>query len=188
MTPNVWLTRAGSLGPFNIKTESFYTDGLSPADTEWAYGDLADYASLTYSPWSTWNGHHAVDMIGQPAVLHLISENIYLSIMFTSWDAHGAGGFSYVRSTPGVAPPPSPARSRLNGSVMSANAGFQITFTNSPGFTFSVLSTTNLTLPASNWTVLGTVTDSPSGSGQYSFTDATATSAAPPKFYQLRWP
>ena len=38
ITDNVWLTRANTRGIFNIKTESNYTDNMSPADTEWAFG------------------------------------------------------------------------------------------------------------------------------------------------------
>ena len=38
-------------------------------------------------------------MVGREAVVHLISENIYLAIKFTFWNSHG-GGFSYQRSTP----------------------------------------------------------------------------------------
>ncbi|HZZ28563.1 MAG TPA: dockerin type I domain-containing protein [Pirellulales bacterium] len=99
LAPNVWLTRAATQGLFNVASETFYTHDSSPADTEWAYGDLANYASLSFSPWEIWNGKNPPSMVDQSAVLHLISENIYLSIEFTSWGGPG-GGFSYVRSTP----------------------------------------------------------------------------------------
>jgi len=46
-------------------------------------------------------------MVGQPAVLHLVSENIYLSITFTSWGGVG-GSYSYDRSTPSVSVPEPP--------------------------------------------------------------------------------
>jgi len=45
-------------------------------------------------------------MIGQDAVLHLISDDIYLSIKFTGWGGAG-GSFSYDRSTPTPVPEPS---------------------------------------------------------------------------------
>jgi hypothetical protein len=49
-------------------------------------------------------------MVGQDAVLHLISENIYLSIKFTSWTSGAnGGGFSYERSTPPVVATPAAA-------------------------------------------------------------------------------
>jgi hypothetical protein len=36
---------------------------------------------------------------GQDLVLHLITENIYMDIKFTSWKSGKGGGFSYERST-----------------------------------------------------------------------------------------
>ncbi|MBW8863536.1 MAG: hypothetical protein JF609_01155, partial [Verrucomicrobia bacterium] len=47
LTANVWLTRAATKGMFNAASEGFYASGSSPADTEWAIGSLANYASLT---------------------------------------------------------------------------------------------------------------------------------------------
>jgi hypothetical protein len=52
---------------------------------------------------------HGQNGLGQQAVLHLITDNIYISIEFTAWGARGAGGFSYTRSTPAAAVPQSPA-------------------------------------------------------------------------------
>jgi len=106
LTDNVWLTRGTSQGLFNAASEGSYSHFASPAGTEWAYGQLADYASLTYNNWETWAASRPPDTVGQPAVLHLISDDIYLSIQFTSWGGFG-GGFSYMRSTP--APVPEPA-------------------------------------------------------------------------------
>jgi len=109
MTSHVWLTRADTGGLFNINTESFY-GGLSPADTEWAYGTTASFSSLTYTTWGTWTGGppNVPNIVGRDAVVHLITEDIYLDLKFTSWnDGHTSpgGGFSYVRST---APVPEP--------------------------------------------------------------------------------
>ena len=106
LTPDVWLTRDTSQGLFNAVTEAAYTHFFSPQDTAWAYGSLANYATLSYMDWEDWNGQHPPSMVGQPAVVHLISENIYLSLTFTSWGGNG-GGFSYVRSTPDAVPEPS---------------------------------------------------------------------------------
>ncbi|MSU58374.1 MAG: hypothetical protein EXS35_09370 [Pedosphaera sp.] len=54
-----------------------------------------------------------------------------------------------------------------------------------PGATFSVLRSTNVTLPTSNWTVVGTATEvSP---GQYQFTDPGARTNAE-RYYRVRWP
>ena len=100
ITPLVALTRANSQGLFNIESESFYTHNVSPAGTEWAYGTTDDFASLTFRTWELWNGGNPPSMVGRNAVLHLIQEDIYIDIKFTSWAASfGGGAFSYQRST-----------------------------------------------------------------------------------------
>ena len=68
---------------------------------------------------------------------------------------------------------------------MLGNGAFQFTFTNAANTAFSVLATTNVSLPSSNWTVLGTATNA--GGGIYQFTDPGATNH-PQRFYQLRGP
>jgi hypothetical protein len=100
ITPNVWLTRGGVHGIYNIKTESFFTHFSSPADTEWADGTTAN-TNLTYVNWNTWaKGVHLgpPSTVGVDAVLHLISDDIYIDIKFTAWSS--GGDFSYQRSTP----------------------------------------------------------------------------------------
>ena len=106
ITDNVWITRQTTQGIYNIKTEGSYTDFHSPKDTEWAYGSASTWASLTFNNWEDWNGSYPPGMVGKDAVLHLISDDIYLDIKFLSWTSGGAGGgFSYERST---APDPIP--------------------------------------------------------------------------------
>src|SRR5205085_10820409 len=101
LTPKVSLTRAARSGMFNGVTETFYTRNVSPADTEWAVGSLANYATLTYTSWETAGGGRPVlNLPGQQLVVHLISDDIYLSLKFTYLGAQGAGGFTYDRSTP----------------------------------------------------------------------------------------
>lgn len=104
LTPNVSITRAQDSGIFNGVTETFYSHNVSPADTEWAVGSLSDYTTLTYTSWEQAGGGNPVlNLPGQQLVVHLISDDIYLSLKFTSLGGHGAGGFTYDRSTP--APP-----------------------------------------------------------------------------------
>jgi uncharacterized delta-60 repeat protein len=62
--------------------------------------------------------------------------------------------------------------------------GLQLTFNYSGSNDFTVLSTTNLSLPASEWTVLGSATNI--GAGMYQFTDRFEKSD-PQLYYQLRW-
>jgi hypothetical protein len=38
--------------------------------------------------------------VGKDLVMHLIDDDIYLNIKFTSWSVGKKGGFSYERSAP----------------------------------------------------------------------------------------
>ena len=107
LTSLVWLTRAQTQGLYNAVTETQYDKGpdTDPTDTEWAYGSIDNYTNLTYTTWANMSGGNPPSMVGQPAVLHLITNDIYISITFTFWGGN-AGGFAYVRSTPAVTPPP----------------------------------------------------------------------------------
>jgi hypothetical protein len=86
---------------FNAKTEATYTHDLSPAGTEWAYGTTANFETLSYKDWETWTGGAGggpPSTVGKDAVLHLIKENIYIDIKFSSWGGTG-GQLTYTRST-----------------------------------------------------------------------------------------
>lgn len=66
----------------------------------------------------------------------------------------------------------------------ATNGRFQFAFTNAPGATFGVFASSNASLPPTNWTALGSVTEiSP---GKFQFTDSQMTSGQ--RFYQLRAP
>lgn len=69
--------------------------------------------------------------------------------------------------------------------VLLGSGAFQFAFTNEGGYSFTVLTATNVSVPASNWTVLGSPV--PIGGGVYQFTDHAATNH-PQRFYRLRWP
>jgi glucose/arabinose dehydrogenase len=131
LTPNVWITRGTQNGIYNAKTETGFAHFFSPADTEWANGTTATYASLSYTDWNTW----AKDINGGPpstvgvnAVMHLISDDIYVDVQFTSWGGSG-GGFSWQRSTPPPAdvPPTVAITSPTNGASFTAPANIPIT-------------------------------------------------------------
>jgi streptogramin lyase len=61
----------------------------------------------------------------------------------------------------------------LTGAQLLGNGVLQFSFTNDPNSSFTVLSTTNLTLPFSNWVVVGTASNI--GSGQFQFTSPPIT-------------
>jgi hypothetical protein len=90
----------------------------------------------------------------------------------------GAVEVLFVAANPGNRP-------ALKNPVWSLNGGsntFQFTFTNVSGADFTALTTTNLALPLTNWTVLGSIPEiSP---GQFQFTDPGATNY-PRRFYMV---
>jgi sugar lactone lactonase YvrE len=67
----------------------------------------------------------------------------------------------------GVTPP------SLTGLQMVGNGVIQFAFTNNPAGSFTVLSSTNLSLPLTNWMVAGSATNT--GSGQFQFTSQPTT-------------
>jgi len=133
LTANVWITRGNLLGIYNAATESAFTHFSSPQDTEWSDGTLANYASLTYVDWNTWaklQHPGPPSTVGVDAVVHLISEDIYLAVTFTSW-AVASGGFSYTRSTPAPAnaPPTVSVTSPTGGTTYPSPTNVAITAT-----------------------------------------------------------
>ena len=123
LTGQVWLTRAGSKGLYNAAFEGGYTKFASPAGTEWALGALTDHAALTYTNWAwCYGGPGALlgNIVGADTVLHLVNEDIYLAITFTSFSA--GGGFTYTRSTPLATPEPPANLILLGGTLFSLAA------------------------------------------------------------------
>jgi hypothetical protein len=111
ITDNVWITRADSLGIFNIALEKSYdlyngftpTIVSSPIDTRWAFGSISDgIESLSFDTWALAILQNPPEMVGFDMVLFLVTDSIYIDITFTSWTSGqgtGGGGFSYERST-----------------------------------------------------------------------------------------
>jgi hypothetical protein len=73
----------------------------------------------------------------------------------------------------------------LTGFAILGNSAFQFGFTNLQGASFTVWTSTNLSLPLTNWTALGSPTNL--GSGQYEFTDLAATNGGQ-RFYRVSSP
>jgi hypothetical protein len=99
ITGLVWITRADTQGIFNIEQEGGYTHNVSPTDTEWATGNAADWATLSFAAWEVWNGTFPPTMVGVDAVVHLVTDDIYNDIRFETWtQGANGGGFSYHRA------------------------------------------------------------------------------------------
>lgn len=98
ITDTVWLTRGLNRGLFNRAAENAYVNSLSPEDTEWAFGTIANWKTLSYDNWEDVNGSNPPGLVNRDMVVHLISDSVYLELKFTSW-AQGTGGFAYTRTT-----------------------------------------------------------------------------------------
>jgi hypothetical protein len=102
LTGNVWITRQNTHGIFNIAQETGYIRDVSPVGTEWAYGTAQNWQSLSFAAWELWAASSPPTTVGKDAVLHLVTDDVYLDIKFLSWasGATAGGGFSYQRSSP----------------------------------------------------------------------------------------
>ena len=107
--------------------------------------------------------------------------------------AGGAGGAGSALSSEVSAMPGAPSATppKLGGITFTGGGGggaFGFSFTNVPGASFTVYATTNLTLPFSNWPVVGQLTESNNGShSQYLFTDPEASNKVQ-RFYRVSSP
>jgi hypothetical protein len=107
ISPSIQITRGDGRGLINAAVDLLFT-GTEPTGTEWAVGDISDYATLSYSTWlEHFPGPGPLSAVGVPVVLHLIAEDIYIPLTVTWWQrgsepASGeplGGGFTYVRGT-----------------------------------------------------------------------------------------
>lgn len=110
------------------------------------------------------------------------------SFSYLMWGGSGRGpsiaGFQ-LRDLQPAMPGSSPAT--LTGLTQLPNGTFQFSFTNQPGASFTVFTSTNVALPANEWLNLGAVPETPPGSGQFQFTDLEATNH-PQRYYRVRTP
>lgn len=99
ITDNVWITRGNGGGEiYNAKSENNSSKGSSPTGTEWAVGSIDNAATLKFQSFRATVGSPK-SVVGKNLVLHLIQEDIYISVTFTSWSSGKNGGFAYERST-----------------------------------------------------------------------------------------
>lgn len=102
ITDNVWITRGNTGGQiYNAVSESQANQTDSPLDTEWALGTTSQgVANLTFDKFR--ETIRPKDVVGEDLVLHLITDDVYIDIKFSSWsegNSGSGGGFSYERSS-----------------------------------------------------------------------------------------
>jgi hypothetical protein len=90
-----------------------------------------------------------------------------------------------IGAVEGVYNPAGPGK--LKNVTRLGNGAVSFTLTNYSDMSFTVLASTNVALPFSQWSNLGTTVESPFGSGQYPFTDVQATNYSR-RFYTVEQP
>jgi hypothetical protein len=143
-------------------------------------------ATLEIVAWYNGNGEYtnyaAALAAGVPAGVSTTATVILGDSMGDAPDlTNGITSFSLAISQ--VIPPSLPLV--LNGAQMVGNGVLQFAFTNNPGASFTVLSSTNLSLALSNWTVVGFPTSTVPGQFQYTSQPTTNDSH---RFYVVRSP
>ena len=99
ITDNVWITRGNNGGQiYNIAKENASDKGKSPIGTMWAIGNIDKIETLDFESFRSAVGKPQ-DVVGKDLVIHLLDDDIYLSIKFKSWSQGQKGGFSYERSS-----------------------------------------------------------------------------------------
>lgn len=99
ITSSVLITRGNSGGQiYNVVLENESTKNTSPRGTEWAIGEISNLSNLTFSSFRSAVGSPKL-VVGKRLVLHILEEDVYLSVEFKSWGEGQKGNFSYERST-----------------------------------------------------------------------------------------
>ncbi|MCR9250804.1 MAG: choice-of-anchor D domain-containing protein [bacterium] len=97
ITNNVYITRGDNKSIFNARSETTSTNSISPADTEWS--KTSANAALSFSPFVTMHGGSPGSLIGDTATIHLITDDEYHEVAFTSYSGgNSGGGFGYTRT------------------------------------------------------------------------------------------
>jgi hypothetical protein len=117
----VSLARGYSQWLYNPDAGDQGPGAATPTDTAWAFGTLDNYGAYYYQSFdSLRNGDLSDLLVGNPMVVHLTNEDIYLSLTFSNWPQHG-GFIAYTRSTPAVT-----ITTPTNGMVFAAPAKVKI--------------------------------------------------------------
>jgi len=98
ITSSVSITRGNNGEIYNAISEEKAQKGFSPIGTRWAIGTVEDISTLSFSSFRNAVVNPRI-VVGKNLVLHIIKENVYLSLKFTNWGQGKKGNFSYIRST-----------------------------------------------------------------------------------------
>ena len=160
ITPN-GATLNGSVNPNGAVTSYYFR-----------YGTTTNYG--LYSQTNTLPAGTSIVPVNS-TLAGLLPGALYHSQLVAANNAGSSAGADQLFTTPAVTYP------ILSGVAVASGGAFQLEFISTPGASFTVLGSTNL----SDWTVLGPATEGPAG--QYQFMDPQATNSAQ-GFYRVRSP
>jgi hypothetical protein len=137
-----------------------------------------DILSPEADPTTGWRRVATLGNLGEnlSTTFHLSPGNYYWSVQVVDSSFAGSAFAAEQQFSIGL---------QLTNSFRHANGDFEFGFTGTRGASFTAVATPNISLPLSNWTVLGGVTEiSP---GQFKFLDPQAANN-PQRFYRVRSP
>jgi hypothetical protein len=152
--------------------------GDSTSTFYFGYGTTTNYSSytgMTTIPIGTSHSAYSNTITGlSPGTLYHYQAYAY------NHDGQGDGGDLTFTTSALIGTPPT-----LTGAQWLGAGVVRFSFTNNPDATFTVLSATNLSLPLTNWAVMGAPSNV--GSGVFQFTSQPTTNDAT-RFYTIRSP
>ena len=98
ITSSVSITRGNNGEIYNAISEEKAQKGISPLGTQWAIGSVENISTLSFSSFRNAVGSPK-NVVGKSLILHIIKEDVYLSVEFTNWGQGQKGNFTYIRST-----------------------------------------------------------------------------------------
>jgi hypothetical protein len=132
VTPGVAITRVNSGGGLiNAASETIFARATSPARTLWAFpfnnpGRTVaawNWSTLVFQPWTDSYGANSAGgppgTIGQPSVMHVVADDLYVDVRLTEWTVRLGGGFAYERAS-------GPARGDYNADGVVDQADYDV--------------------------------------------------------------
>jgi len=173
--PTVATTAASSITPVSAKLTASINSGGATTTNWFEYGQTLSYGSVT-STNTLSAGGNAVSVTNLISGLQPNATYHFRAIAANSFGTILGNDLSFVTSP--VNPP------QLGSVQILGNGDFKFSFTNSPGVSFSVLTSTNVALPVNQWQIIGAPSESPAG--QYQFIDTPAINTQ--RYYLIRQP
>lgn len=135
-TNNVFLMRGAQQPLYNAAAESAWNATVSPVHTLWALSNsttmkLTNANTFTYGIFANVvgkPGHSPGLSVGKTFFVHIVPDDIYLSLKLTAWGNDNGGSFQYIRSTPAAVtfPPTVGITNPVSGTLFVALANVTI--------------------------------------------------------------